>query len=286
MRTLFLLFSTLLLSQVSFSQEFKFSIFFKDAIGNKDTIVLGYDPLGTDSIDQIFGEENIISKPLNPYLDVRISDEWFHRKFQQEEGTFHTKKQIVKSNCGSYFSVTDIDIYCTHWPVTATWDSNLFSTTCLNGSVFTSCNPGGWWDVGCPSNLGRAVLFWKDSVTYNSNALSANDNYYYLNNQGDTIPVYWQAFGDSTLLSSGIEDYQNLYRVKIYPNPTNGCFTIRANFTYDKIELFNGSGQAQHIMPNENTIDISSLNDGFYFLRFYLRNLFIRNEKVLKINTH
>jgi hypothetical protein len=61
------------------SQQFSFKMYFKDAIGNTDSITLGYDPSASDSVDISFGEINIISTPLDSGLDVRITDEWDKR---------------------------------------------------------------------------------------------------------------------------------------------------------------------------------------------------------------
>ncbi len=61
------------------AQEFSFTLNFEDALGNTDSLIIGYDNNGTDGIDAAFGEVNIISVPYNSGIDVRISDEWWNR---------------------------------------------------------------------------------------------------------------------------------------------------------------------------------------------------------------
>ncbi len=185
-------------SNLTYGQEFSFEMYFEDSLGNKDTLIMGYDILATDTIDSIFGEINIVSVPLDSVFGVRITNEWYSGGYE----TFHTKKQIVSYNCVSWpYTIVTVDIKTKNWPVTASWDDTVFYDTCRNGSVFTSVNPGGWWDTGSPSNLDRVQLKHQNQVTFSiqvetySNG-SFNDNYAYSNGIGDTLSVFWVGFGD------------------------------------------------------------------------------------------
>lgn len=124
-------------------QSFSFQLFFSDAQGNKDTIILGTDDLATDTIDTALGEVNIIGVPIDTGLDIRITDEWLNRNWYQIPGTYHTKKQLI-GNCTNpilYYPIQCIDIHTKHWPVTMTWDSSLFKDVCNNGSLVTVSIP-------------------------------------------------------------------------------------------------------------------------------------------------
>jgi hypothetical protein len=59
------------------AQQFSFQMRFVDAVGNLDSITLGYDPAATDSLDTFMGEVNIITTPYASGLDVRTGNEWF-----------------------------------------------------------------------------------------------------------------------------------------------------------------------------------------------------------------
>ena len=77
----------------SYCQEFSFEMYFEDASGSKDTLIFGYDINGTDTIDNLFNEVNIMSLPWDTSkLDVRITDEWLNRWIDYSPGTFQTKK--------------------------------------------------------------------------------------------------------------------------------------------------------------------------------------------------
>jgi hypothetical protein len=264
-------------------QQFSFKMFFTDAIGNKDTLTLGYDTKGTEFIDLSFGEENIIKVPLDSNFNVRISDAFF----SHGNATFQTKKQILPDSCdGWWFPVVTIDIKCKNWPITATWDNLLFDTDCRKGSVFTSFHPGGWWDVvGFPSNLSRVELANQNSVTFTSNynpSLGYDSNYAYINSSEDTIPVFWMAFGDMSILHLSVDELsvsENL--MKVFPNPTSEKISIQIPIqfgTIKRIDIFSVLGQLVKTTKNVIDINIAQLDKGVYFVG-------VANEKGEKLWT-
>ena len=66
----FVLFNSLL-----YGQELSLKTCFEDSQGNKDSLILGYDVLGTDTIDTIFNEQNIFNIPWNNTFEVRAGEE-------------------------------------------------------------------------------------------------------------------------------------------------------------------------------------------------------------------
>ena len=281
------IFLQLFLTTLSFSvngQQFSFQMYFTDAIGNKDTITLGYDLTATDSIDLSFNEINIISVPLDTSIDVRVTDEFYFRTILGSVGTFHTKKQITYYNCTTFpVKTQEIDIHTKHWPVTVTWNNSLFKDSCRNGSVFTSVNSGGWWDVGSPSNLWRQVLPSNGFVTFTSNSSNSfNNNYEYINSTGDTIPVFWQAFADSILLSLSVNELTASKAViEIFPNPTSNSITIGIPKSFGEIsliEFYNSLGQFISRSSQLSNIDITEFQSGLYFIK-------VTNKKGLKAIT-
>ncbi len=279
------IFFLLLLSQLAIGQEFSFKMYFEDAIGNKDTLELGYDVNATDTIDAIFGEINIIGVPLDSVFDIRISDAFWNNS----NGTFQTKKQIVNRNNCKALTLITIDFKCNNWPVTATWDNSVFSDTCRNGSVFTSVHPGGWWDTGSPSDLWRAELVNTNQVTFTSNYYSGqfDENYAYINNQNDTIPVFWQAFGDSTILMVGTEEIVSNNDIEIFPNPTINNITIQfidQDLKIEDIQVLNINGKSQPITVTGKNIDLTKIPNGLYFIQLTISNGETITKKIIKNN--
>jgi len=274
MKKVYLIITIVTIYFSSFGQQFSFPIYFQDAIGNKDTIILGYDINGTDAIDAIFGEINIISKPIDTALDVRITDEWSRRRNAIDTGTYHSKKQIIKNNCGTWFSIIGIDIFAKHWPVTASWDSSLFNDTCRNGSVFTSINPGGWWDTGSQSDLGKVVFKNTNHVIFTSNIDHWSiPDFGYVNYAGDSIAFFWQAFGDSTAFQpNNINDINKKEIFQIYPNPLTSSSTLQLSTQLKNAEVVINDVLGKEMMRRKmdgDRMEImrGSLVSGVYFVK-------------------
>ena len=262
------------------AQEFSFEIFFEDTAGNQDSIIIGYDDAATFGIDGAFGEINIINLPYNTGLDVRISDEWFNRE-NSIPPTFHTKKQIYNKACPNGFLIPVIDIVTDNWPVTASWDNSLFDNDCRYGSVFTSINPGGWWDTGSPSNLYRVVLSEINEVTFTSNYDGDfNPGYAYMNDNGDIIPVYWQTFGDRSILNVP-ENFES--DITVFPNPTNDfLYYDIQDALIAEISIYNINGRKLNVPQINNSIDLEILANGIYFIEFSFKDNRKEMRKIIK----
>jgi Secretion system C-terminal sorting domain len=271
-------------------QEFSFAMIFQDSKGNSDTLIFGYDSQATDSVDNDFGEINIISTKIDSLFDIRVTDEWINKQGGVYlDGNYHLKKQIIKKNCNSWPTAISVDIKCKHWPVTAKWDSSIFNDPCKNGSLITSIPPGGWWDVGCPSDLIVKPLSYDDHVTFTSNFDgSINENYNYLNHYNDTISVFWVAITYHDILHSG-EPPDNVINntineINIYPNPTSTCLFLKGlDCKYvDNIEIFDLKGIRQEITIKNEAINIEDLNNGIYLLKIYYLHDIIITKKIIK----
>jgi hypothetical protein len=152
-----------------------------------------------------------------------------------------------------------------------TWDSSLFKDVCNDGSLVTSINPGGWWDTGSPSNLGRQFLSENNSVTFSSNIGGQyfNDNYGYIKNQ-DTIPVFWQFITNyAGVISTKTPAMPDNY-LQVFPNPTTSLLSVQVPVQFgsvERIDIFSAVGQ--WVMSTQKTaeIDCSTFANGLYFIR-------------------
>lgn len=283
----------LFLSYFSFAQEFSVELFFQDAAGNQDSIILGYDDNATNGIDSAFGETNIISTSYNAGLDVRISDENKARTTYPNpiSPTYHTKKQIFQKNCPTSFSIQAIDIVTDNWPVTLTWDSSLFDDSCRNGTVFTSINPGGWWDTSSPSaytsGFWRVELFNQNQVIFDDNTYypsASTTNYSYMSDNNRVVSVFWFAFGNESQLLSTKDD--KLSNVVIYPNPTLNEVKIdlgTMNLEVQTIELLDMNGKRSKItLDKNNVIRLKNYKNGIYFVSIQFKNGQTLMKKIIK----
>lgn len=265
-----LLFS-LLVSTASLSQQFSFQLNFVDAVGNKDSIVIGYDASATDSLDGAFGEMNIINTPWDSVFDVRLSNEWTQRTKGQLP-SYHSKKQIINESCGNWLYPVEIDIYTTNWPVTATWDSSYFSETCIKKTYFGGITAGVVFDVSPVSDLFYIFLNENDSVTFTQNnelQLNPNqyDSYSYGESAGKTISVFWMGFGIEFL---GIDELNANQRLVINPNPFRDQFAMKLPAWFKEpvlIELFSNTGRKIQTTTKSENLILNSLEAGLYILK-------------------
>jgi len=68
----------------------------------------------------------------------------------------------------------------------------------------------------------------------------------------------------------------------VYPLPTTGILNIQSNATITQIELYSLLGQLVLSNSNKNTIDISSVSQGVYFIKIKDENGNIGTQKVMK----
>jgi len=69
-------------------------------------------------------------------------------------------------------------------------------------------------------------------------------------------------------------------RIEIYPNPSNGNFTVITNETILSYDITDNLGQLVHT-GTSSLCDISILTDGVYFIKIKLNNEIV-TKKILK----
>lgn len=304
MKNYILLALALLLPTVFYAQAFSFKLAFEDAVGNKDTLELGFDPMATDSIDPGWGETNLIGTTPNSGLDVRVSDEWEKRANQSlPSGTFHTKKQILeKTNCSTGIHPGELmfltfDIRTDFWPVTVSWDSIPFAEGWMTDTIsycyklalltdgpyngvqffvdgYSSLPPIGMQGSGSP-------------YSFSSNVATASSSYpqhSYVDAQGDSVPVFWFFFNELTFYYVGIEDGLVTPRISISPNPSLGHSHLNisaVDHAISELSCFDLQGKEMPIRYANGQINISMLPKGVYFLKGVLDNGSIFHEKFI-----
>jgi len=255
----------LLGSLVLSAQEFSFTLHFEDSVGNTDSLVLGFDEMGTHLIDEAFGEENIIGQPWNDDFEVRVTDQWIQ---SMGGASIHSKKQII-NRFDDEHSIVGIDIKTDNWPVKASWEETLF-TEAIEFSVFTSIHPGGWWDTGSPSNLSRKFLSSDGMVAFSNNVhvQGCLDNAYcYLTEEEEEVSNFWLAFGNYNYTNT--KEVQWPDKVSIFPNPTSGQVRFKSflgQYTADKVKLFDQWGNVLLEKDQVSSLDINHLPPGVYLV--------------------
>ncbi len=262
---------------VFFSQEeFSFELYFEDALGNKDTLVLGYDPLATDSIDVAFGEVNIVNQPWDSVFEARaLNLTWNSNGLVFDSIINSSKKQISKHSSDIIIGVKTSNIS----DVTMTWNNQDFNYQSLhNYSYFSFPN-----DVVTPPNF----IFLNDNQEYTMCANGFCD-LAELNIDSETIHYFMLNFSDTNVLSSR-ELFFNKNQI-IFPNPINKCANngeisiigLKVNEIVKAI-IYDEMGKViLNIDANglENgKLDVSTLSSGLYFIQLINGS----NSEVIKL---
>jgi hypothetical protein len=84
-------------------------------------------------------------------------------------------------------------------------------------------------------------------------------------------------------LSTTLSVHQNnLVNFSVYPNPTASILSVESKTTIAQIDIYNKLGQLVLANSNQNKIDTSSLNQGFYFCKVKDENGSFGVKKIVK----
>lgn len=272
-------------------EEFSFQIFFEDALGNRDTVILGYDPNATDVIDVTFGEVNILSQPLGSNFDVRIGD----RSYESNNGTttwltsntYQSKKQILSSYCDQNDKKSEtisLQFKIDNLPIKIKWNGNIFGDSCRAHSSFfgqnTSLQTDGFHGTPLLYGLGNDSIF-IDKYTDQSNIeklwvyKDVNQPQYTIQSLIENLDsiAYLQFYfwGEQLLNTTELEAFFDL---KLFPNPTNDYLTIVKSESSQgeqlTVQIYSINGnllQTEEIKENHLLIDLQQFQAGTYLVR-------------------
>ena len=310
--TLIILFISLLSSQQGLTQaipQFQTIIYVEDAVGNRDSVVVGFDTLATTGIDAIFGEEEITA-PFDSVLDVRIASMDFPDRLNTLKVDIEPSELVyplaVSHGCYNGFR-SFIYIWAKHQPVTVTWDKDQFlNDICIRGSLLSN--------------------HWADEVTdpYDWEALPQNAYYCMGALDSWTIDISESAItlaevNRPVTIEKEVEGMgiQTIYGLRFFPSPTftfwTPCYYITDTEetpleVRDGIELFpnpahdflrlnvRAEGSVQTVLiwsiqgqllkvcdVADGKIDLTSLVQGIYVLTIETDDGSVYNKRVVKM---
>lgn len=273
-------------------EEFSFEIYFEDALGNKDTLIIGYDENGSQGLDGQFGEEDISDSSWNNVFEVRASntitesDTWAYPNI--DPPTFQSKKQIIqKPLCpDACYTISSeppslsIGLKSSNLPVEISWDNTLFQQdTCLLGSHL------GFNIFGQVPYSGLNLTF-DSPINLFEHHLEAPS---YYTEENDTIRILWILFcSDHSVSTDEIDNNKADEDVVIYPNPTNSYFNVDILSNSQKLNSLEvldiNWNRIIEIKEQEylKIIDISHFKSGIYFIKLHFASKTII-KKIIKI---
>lgn len=293
MKTIYIFLLGMLLAFGSIAQqtpEFEFHLYFEDALGNRDTITIGYDESGTQGLDVQFEEIDITNEPWDSNFEVRVSEAIQTYSHDLPSPTHLSKKQIVKKNdctqncyyLGPNPPALSVHLKVLHFPFTITWEANLLQDTCVSGShlefdVLSSEEIIGQYQLNYNDNFSSAWELWGSGL---------GENPSYINSENDTIYSFWVVFCSQ---QSNI-NVDNTFKqvVYTYPNPVkNELYIEGLSDEVNKIVIYDNIGRKIHELSSEkdihldNSIDVNHLPKGNYHLKI-ITNQNELNHKFVK----
>ncbi len=283
MKNLFL-FLLLIPASLAAQEEFSYKLYFEDAAGNKDTVVIGFDANGTKGIDAIFGEEDILNHPWSNNMEVRIGNMTQNPGGGTNMGPYpssftainHTKKQIVKKDCSQNWSQAYEVVYVllkhVEFPLTISWDHQAVSNSCTNRNFMTDWHPGCWFDCHVVGTEQEPF----DLNTLNSKQLE----YISLHNVegNDTTQVLFVSMSNFTLNTKHLSADQ----FTVSKNPFEEAFSIQGNLEETNIQILDFQGKKVSFTKSENQFTPTNCSVGIYMLSIEKQGI-VQHHKIVKL---
>ena len=214
--------------------------------------------------------------PTHDHIGPEISVIWFN------EGTY----QVVATATNIYGSASDTLLVTvsdcinvsTTYEVTAcdsyTWNGITYISNAFITETYTTA-------FGCDSTISIDLTLYHSATTYDTLHLEANDlpfqwNGNTINDSGDYTATYTTSHGCDSIMhlhvivsQVGIDKVKYNDGVVIYPNPSSGIVTIKAEGII-KVEVFDMLGHYITSVEKDNTIDLKDVPQGLYTLRITL----------------
>ena len=117
---------------------------------------------------------------------------------------------------------------------------------------------------------------WEDLVTETSNAISSYDKSFTevktnkvrlnINATASGIARFYEIEVYGRIATLGTNDFSTS-KFSIYPNPTSNILNVSGDEAVSFLQVFDGNGKSLLIQKNSNSVDVSSLPTGVYFMK-------------------
>lgn len=146
--------------------------------------------------------------------------------------------------------------------------------------VFGTDAVGKWIRLDLPANLLPFIKNGKIQIAVSAPAVTASKVKFTDASDPELAPVLNLKLGASYASTENIEMSNSM----IYPNPTTGLLTIKANNAVTDVFVTDITGRkVAFTVIDANSIDISTLPEGIYMLNF-VNNKEVHSKKILKVD--
>jgi len=263
---------------------FQAVIRFEDAVGNKDSVTVGYDPEATFGIDPEFGEAEITA-PFDSVFEVRAMSRFdFDQKFSKviiDESDF-----IFGLNCYGG-PIVYLFVWSKHQPFKVEWDSSLFlNDVCVRGSFISNHQEdevAGPFDLEqfppiCACMAIQSLQYFElseDALPPENSIMTFEAEVEGIGSQviyglrfkpvdpGGYTPCYWITVDTDEPIAAT--------PLSIFPNPSHGLVKVTSSehTAFEELKVFDTMGHlVQSISAIKNSeADLSGLPGGIYQLQ-------------------
>ena len=198
------------------------------------------------------------SEPLDMSIDIQVAC----NEFTWIDGLMYTASNNIAThvltNTYGYNSVVVLDLTINYSPVV---------TIAQNGTILgvTPAAASYLWSTGeVTQTIIPVITGWHWCIVTDANGCESEKTFY-------------EVLHLSTLVHDMLAE-----QVLIYPNPTKDFIIIDTDYQIDKIKIINMQGSVCSVQLKEQTIDVSNISDGIYFIEIHtgksvLRKKFIKN---------
>lgn len=283
---------------------FETTIYFEDAVGNVDSVIVGHDESANGSYNPNFGEVDI-AEPWDSVFEVRAAH--FFDWWLSIDGESLLSKKIIGLSAGGIHPTygclmnnEPIVVFANveNMPLSVSWDQSAFSGSyCRNRTTITSnVTPiiADYWYIYYEEGVDFSCMAESGGILFDTFDIYDGFGFYLVdemeNGSVDTMVAMLLVFRDQTASDSpctatvGINHVGNGEgSIEIYPNPSHDWFYIDSG-AFDHWKIFDQklkvvkTGRAQLVHTGE-------LQSGVYFLSFFDRdNVLIQTEKFVKMD--
>lgn len=270
--------------------EFSTKLYFKDAAGHTDSVMVGYSSIATDSLNAGLGEVNLLNSQIDTTFFSGISDVIADASiYKYKKANYRTKTKFSTYN-NPLNQFLSIDIICKNFPITISWNKLLFQDTIRSKSFISASYPSSGFDVGEQPHW----LCYDDSLmyyTYNSgndyskNYLFEAGNYYIDSINSKPVKIWTLFVGFAGYKFNTRLNTNDIDNSIIYSSPCTNNLNIKFGQVKKRlIQLYSLTGQILYneFQNNSNiSIDVSNLESGMLLLKI-LENNKVQVYKITK----
>lgn len=272
------------IAKAQLEPQFMATIWVEDAIGNKDSIEIGYDTSATEWIDFQFGEI-ALTNPFDSVLDIRgvdVSNFWSGRAFSKR--IIGWPEKMWPSGCYIGNDVVFV-VWAKYQPITISWDRTVFAKSdCNSGSIISNHF----------SDVTSDPFFWNNHPLEENHCMASENNFTAYTNE-DSIKFYRQQWVEEEVKGLGLQkiyafrqftrpyfsdtpcvisNTQNVPRnnqqssVYLYPNPVQNRLIIEAKgIIPNQIQIYDISGKMISQHKYSDSVNLMKLMPSVYIIK-------------------